>query len=166
MRGVPILEIEDLRTYFYARGKRAFIRAVDGVDLRINRGETIGLVGESGSGKSITALSIMGLIMAEPGVISGRIGFAADGIETNLLQDLEDYVHMKDKDGRVMEVRKDCEGWEKQVDRVMGTIRGKEISVIFQNPRSPHRQADKRGHTAQGPNQEPPRGKAAGPLLA
>ncbi|MHC4510958.1 MAG: ABC transporter ATP-binding protein [Planctomycetota bacterium] len=136
MRGVPILEIEDLRTYFYARGKRAFIRAVDGVDLRINRGETIGLVGESGSGKSITALSIMGLIMAEPGVISGRIGFAADGIETNLLQDLEDYVHMKDKDGRVMEVRKDCEGWEKQVDRVMGTIRGKEISVIFQNPRS------------------------------
>jgi oligopeptide/dipeptide ABC transporter ATP-binding protein len=136
MRGVPILEIEDLRTYFYARGKQAFIRAVDGVDLRINRGETIGLVGESGSGKSITALSIMGLITAEPGIISGRIGFTADGTEVNLLRDLEDYVHLKDKDGRVMEVRKDCAGWEKQVERLMEKVRGKEISVIFQNPRS------------------------------
>ena len=136
MRGVPILEIENLRTYFFAKGKQAFIRAVDGVDLRINRGETLGLVGESGSGKSITALSIMGLITAEPGVISGKIGFKTDGIKTNLLQDLEDYVQLKDKDGRVMEVRKDCAGWGEQVERVMGNIRGKEISVIFQNPRS------------------------------
>ncbi len=136
MTGVPILEIENLRTYFFAKGKQAFIRAVDSVDLRINRGETLGLVGESGSGKSITALSIMGLITAEPGVISGRIGFKTDGIKGNLLQDLEEYVDLKDKDGRVMEVRKDCAGWEKHVERLMGKVRGKEISVIFQNPRS------------------------------
>ncbi|NVL93553.1 MAG: ATP-binding cassette domain-containing protein, partial [Desulfobacterales bacterium] len=136
MKGVPILEIEDLRTYFYARSKQAFIRAVDGVNLRINRGETLGLVGESASGKSITALSIMGLIPGEPGVISGKIGFKTEGIEKNLLQDLEDYVQLNDKDGRIMEVRKDCAGWQKQVERAMGDIRGKEISVIFQNPRS------------------------------
>jgi ABC-type dipeptide/oligopeptide/nickel transport system ATPase component len=136
MRGVPILGIENLRTYFYAKSKQAFIRAVDGVNLRIKRGETLGLVGESGSGKSITALSIMGLITAEPGVISGKIAFKTDGIKTNLLQDLEDYVQLKGEDGRVMEVRKDCAGWEKQVERVMGYIRGREISVIFQNPRS------------------------------
>ncbi len=136
MTTAPILEIEDLRTYFFARSKQAFIRAVDGVDLVINRGETLGLVGESGSGKSITALSIMGLISAEPGVISGRMGFKTDGIDANLLQGIEDYVHLARKEGRVMEVRKDCVGWEKQVERLMGTIRGNQISVIFQNPRS------------------------------
>jgi len=136
MTNLPILEIEGLRTYFFAKSKQAFIRAVDGVDLRINRGETLGLVGESGSGKSITALSIMGLISAEPGVISGRIGFKTDGIAVNLLRGLEEYVCLARKEGRVMEVRKDCVGWEKQVELLMGTIRGKEISVIFQNPRS------------------------------
>ncbi len=109
---------------------------MDGVNLRINRGETLGLVGESGSGKSITALSIMGLITAEPGVISGKIDFNTDGIETNLLQDLDDYVQLNEKEGRVMEVRKDWVGWEKKVERLMGDIRGREISVIFQNPRS------------------------------
>lgn len=136
MSGVPILEIENLRTYFYAKSKQAFVRAVDGVNLQINQGETLGLVGESGSGKSITALSIMGLITAEPGVISGKIDFKTDDIETNLLRDLEDYVQLNRKDGRVMEVRKDCAGWQKHTERVMGNIRGKEISVIFQNPRS------------------------------
>jgi oligopeptide/dipeptide ABC transporter ATP-binding protein len=136
MTGVPILETENLRTYFYAKSKQAFIRAVDGVDVRINRGETLGLVGESGSGKSITALSIMGLITGEPGVISGKIDFKTEDIEANLLQDLEDYVQLKGKDGRIMEVRKDCAGWGEQVERLMGKIRGKEISVIFQNPRS------------------------------
>jgi len=136
VNAVSILEIENLRTYFYSKSKQAFIRAVDGVDLGINRGETLGLVGESGSGKSITALSVMGLIPAEPGVISGRIGFTADSIHTNLLQDLENYVDLKDTDGRVMEVRKDFSGWQEQVERLMRNIRGKEISMIFQNPRS------------------------------
>lgn len=136
MNAVAILEIENLRTYFYSKSKQAFIRAVDGVDLGINRGETLGLVGESGSGKSITALSVMGLIPAEPGVISGRIGFRADSVQTNLLQGLENYVDLKGTDGRVMEVRKDFPGWQEQVERLMRNIRGKEISMIFQNPRS------------------------------
>jgi oligopeptide/dipeptide ABC transporter ATP-binding protein len=136
MKSSPILDIENLRTYFYAKSKQAFIRAVDEVDLKINRGETLGLVGESGSGKSITALSIMGLITAEPGVISGTIEFETDSIRTNLLQCLEDYVQLKRKDARVMEVHKDFAGWEKHIERVMKRIRGKQISVIFQNPRS------------------------------
>jgi len=75
MTTAPTLKIEDLRTYFYSRGKQAFIRSVDGVSLEIAKGETLGVVGESGSGKSVTALSVMGLISAGPGVISGRIGF-------------------------------------------------------------------------------------------
>ena len=71
----PLLKIEDLRTYFYSQSKQAFIRSVDGVSLEIAKGETLGVVGESGSGKSITALSVMGLLSAGPGVISGKIGF-------------------------------------------------------------------------------------------
>ncbi|NVM24065.1 MAG: ATP-binding cassette domain-containing protein, partial [Desulfobacterales bacterium] len=55
----PVLTIEDLRTYFYSRRKQAFVRSVDGVSLRINKGETLGVVGESGSGKSVTALSVL-----------------------------------------------------------------------------------------------------------
>src|SRR3989442_7134991 len=53
----PLLAIENLRTYFYSRARRAFIRSVDGVSLHVAPGETLGIVGESGSGKSVTALS-------------------------------------------------------------------------------------------------------------
>ena len=87
--GAPLLEIENLRTYFYSPGKQAFVRAVDGVTLAIARGETLGVVGESGSGKSVTALSSMGLISAGPGVISGTIAFRGDEGERHLLQGLE-----------------------------------------------------------------------------
>jgi len=49
------------------------VRAVDGVDLRVERGRTLGIVGESGCGKSVTALSIMGLVPQPPGRIAGEI---------------------------------------------------------------------------------------------
>ena len=55
-----ILEIHDLRTYFHTID--GVVRAIDGVDLQIRSGETLGLVGESGSGKSVTAHSIMRLL--------------------------------------------------------------------------------------------------------
>jgi oligopeptide/dipeptide ABC transporter ATP-binding protein len=56
----PLLQIENLRTFFYGEGSVA--RAVDGVNLSIGPGETIGLVGESGCGKSVTALSVLRLV--------------------------------------------------------------------------------------------------------
>ncbi|WP_436923733.1 ABC transporter ATP-binding protein [Halosimplex amylolyticum] len=62
----PVLSIRNLQTVF--RTDRETIRAVDGIDLDIYEGETVGLVGESGSGKSVTARSIMGLV-EEPGEI-------------------------------------------------------------------------------------------------
>jgi oligopeptide/dipeptide ABC transporter ATP-binding protein len=135
MTTAPLLKIEDLRTYFYSRSKQAFIRSVDGVSLDVGKGETLGIVGESGSGKSITALSVMGLISGGPGVISGKIGFKSDRVQKNLLQDLDDYVHIARKDGKVMDVRKDLEGWQERSERTMAKIRGKEISMIFQNPK-------------------------------
>ena len=61
--GAPLLEIESLRTYFYSRSKRAFIRAVDGVTLALARGETLGVVGESGSGKS-TVARLLGMLLS------------------------------------------------------------------------------------------------------
>jgi oligopeptide/dipeptide ABC transporter ATP-binding protein len=131
----PLLKIEGLRTYFYSKSKQAFIRAVDGVSLEIGKGGTLGIVGESGSGKSITALSVMGLLSGGPGVISGKIGFKSDRLQKNLLQDLDDFVTLAEKDGRIMAVDKDVEGWQKLSDRRMSRIRGKEISMIFQNPK-------------------------------
>jgi oligopeptide/dipeptide ABC transporter ATP-binding protein len=136
MMTTPILKIEGLRTYFYSRSKQAFIRSVDGVDLEIAKGETLGVVGESGSGKSVSALSVMGLISAGPGVISGKIGFKSDRIEKNLLQDLNHFVKLTMKDGKIMAVSKDVKGWDRNTERMMKKLRGKEIAMIFQSPKS------------------------------
>ena len=57
---MPVLDIKDLKTYI--RLRRGVVHAVDGVSLRIEQGETVGLVGESGCGKSMTAMSVMKLL--------------------------------------------------------------------------------------------------------
>lgn len=68
-----ILEIKGLKTYFYTEA--GIVRAVDGVDLEVKRGEVLGLVGESGCGKSVTSLSIMRLV-GQPGrIVEGEIIF-------------------------------------------------------------------------------------------
>lgn len=131
----PVLAIEDLRTYFYSRSKQAFIRSVDGISLEIEKGEMLGIVGESGSGKSITAMSIMGLISAEPGVITGKIRFKTESVQKNLIPDTKDYVKINKSSGKIMEVYKDNSGWQKKIERGMKNIRGREISMIFQNPK-------------------------------
>jgi peptide/nickel transport system ATP-binding protein len=64
-----ILKIENLKTWFDT--ERGIARAVDGVDLSINKGETFVLLGESGCGKSITALSVMQLVPKPAGWIAG-----------------------------------------------------------------------------------------------
>ena len=99
---MPLLEVENLRTYFYTRA--GVIRAVNDVSFSLRQGETLGIVGESGSGKSVTCYSILGLIPKPPGkIVSGHAIF--DGVD--LLN---------------------CP--EKQLRR----IRGKRISMIFQDP--------------------------------
>ena len=136
MTTAPLLKIEDLRTYFYSQSKQAFIRSVDGVSLEIAAGETLGVVGESGSGKSITALSVMGLISAGPGVIGGEVVFHSKGIRHDLLKDLDRYVKVAKRSGMIMDVSKDVVGWEQRAERTMSAVRGKEIAMIFQNPKS------------------------------
>jgi oligopeptide/dipeptide ABC transporter ATP-binding protein len=79
----PLLDVKGLRTSFHTRD--GAVRAVDGIDFDVRRGEVMGLVGESGCGKSVTALSIMRLI-ARPGRIeAGEILF--DGQDLLKLRD-------------------------------------------------------------------------------
>ena len=61
----PILEIKNLKTYFFL--EKSTVRALDGINLTLNRKKTLGLVGESGCGKSIMAMSVMRLIQSPPG---------------------------------------------------------------------------------------------------
>jgi len=98
------LEINDLRINFNTR--EGVIRAVEGVNITLNRGEVVGLVGESGSGKSVTCNSILQLLRSPPAKIeSGSIKW-------------------KNKD-LLKEQKGDME-----------VIRGKEISMVFQDPMS------------------------------
>ena len=102
MSAPNLLEIVDLKTHFFT--DTGTVKAVDGVNLAIREGESVGLVGESGSGKSITALSILRLIPSPPGkIVSGQV----------LLRD-EDLLKLSDKE--------------------MRRIRGQKISMIFQEP--------------------------------
>ena len=63
----PLLNVRDLRTWFFTRA--GDVKAVDGVDLTVGRGEVLGLVGESGCGKSVTMLSVLRL-STSPGASS------------------------------------------------------------------------------------------------
>jgi oligopeptide/dipeptide ABC transporter ATP-binding protein len=74
-----MLDIQGLKTHFYTED--GVVKAVDGVDIYVKRGETLGVVGESGCGKSVTSLSIMRLISQPGKIVEGKIVF--DG--TNLL---------------------------------------------------------------------------------
>ncbi len=99
---MALLSVEGLRTYF--RTDLGLVRAVDGVDYAIDRGETLAVVGESGCGKSVTALSILRLVAEPPGLYAGgRILFEGE----DLLRASEDR---------------------------MREIRGNDIAMIFQEP--------------------------------
>jgi peptide/nickel transport system ATP-binding protein len=70
--GELLLDIQDLKTHFATDD--GMVHAVDGVDLTIHRGETVGVVGESGCGKTVTAMTILKLIAMPPGrIVGGRI---------------------------------------------------------------------------------------------
>ena len=98
----PLLEVRNLRTQFFTQD--GVVKAVDDVSFHIMPGETLGVVGESGCGKSITAMSIMRLILSPPGkIVSGEILFEG-----------EDILKMSDEEVR--------------------SIRGNKIAMIFQDP--------------------------------
>jgi peptide/nickel transport system ATP-binding protein len=99
-----LLEVNDLRVYF--RTEEGLLKAVDGVSFQVHRGETLGLVGESGCGKSVTAFSILQLLISPPAEYAGgKINFQGQ----NLLA---------------------------FSDKQMRRVRGRLISIVFQEPAS------------------------------
>ena len=110
-----VLEIENLQTCFFTDSGVA--RSVNGVTFDVPKDSIIGLVGESGCGKSVTSLSIMQLVQAPQGqVIGGEIRFNSGELGKNEQgQDL-------------------CYDITKMPTLDMCRIRGKDISMIFQEP--------------------------------
>jgi peptide/nickel transport system ATP-binding protein len=97
-----LLEVKGLKTHFHMHGYT--VRAVDGVDFSLSKGETLGIVGESGCGKSQTSMSIMRLVPDPPGKIEAG----------QVLLNGEDILQVS--------------------DQRMRSIRGNRISMIFQEP--------------------------------
>ncbi|HHV64651.1 MAG TPA: ABC transporter ATP-binding protein [Peptococcaceae bacterium] len=82
----PVLKIKDLKVGFPT--DTGCLQAVDGIDIAIDEGETLGLVGESGCGKSVTSLAIMGLL-PEKTKVSGEIYFQGENLLTKSEKEME-----------------------------------------------------------------------------
>lgn len=77
-----LLEVRGLKTHFNTRD--GVVKAVDGVDFYVDRGEVLGIVGESGCGKSVTSLSVMSLVSHPGEIVAGEILF--DGLDIAKMQ--------------------------------------------------------------------------------
>jgi peptide/nickel transport system ATP-binding protein len=73
---MSVLVVAGLRTHFFTRA--GVVKAVDGVDFTLERGEVMGLVGESGSGKSVTGFSILGLVDPPGRIVGGSIRYQGE----------------------------------------------------------------------------------------
>ena len=102
-----LLRIQDLHVSF--KTDDGLVRAVDGVSLTLNAGETVAIVGESGSGKTVTSLSVMGLHKKGSAQISGSISLNDGGT-------FKDVVSLSDD--------------------AIRDIRGRAVAMIFQDPMS------------------------------
>ncbi len=107
----PLLEISGLKTHFFL--DEGIVKAVDGADLEIQRGSTVGIVGESGCGKSVTAYSILQLVEHPGRIVAGKILWQRPESTGGEIVDLASL---------------------KPGSRHMRSIRGGEIAMIFQEP--------------------------------
>ncbi|MDE0142518.1 MAG: ABC transporter ATP-binding protein [Caldilineaceae bacterium] len=110
-----LLEVKGLKTHFFLA--QGIVRALEGVDFTVRRGQTVGLVGESGCGKSITARSIMAIVPSPGRVVEGEVLFHLQNQENGSVTD------------QVIDMTKiDAMGTQAR------SIRGGEISMVFQEP--------------------------------
>lgn len=109
----PLLEIKNLKTHFFL--DEGTVKAVDGVDLTIPHGMTVGVVGESGCGKSVTAYSILQLIEHPGKIVEGQMLWHRAKSDGEEIVDLAQFKHNS---------------------RELRAVRGGEIAMIFQEPLS------------------------------
>src|ERR687886_329789 len=105
-----VLDVRNLQVEFHTDEKR--VLAVDGIDFKLKRGQTLGIVGESGSGKSVTSLAVMGLVPSPGKITAGEIYFRSSDDEA----DSVDLLALSNERKRL--------------------YRGGKISMIFQEPMS------------------------------
>jgi peptide/nickel transport system ATP-binding protein len=116
MQADALLDVKNLKTYFYL--DEGTVRAIDGVDFSILRGQTLGVVGESGCGKSVTARSILRIVPKPGRIVAGEITFyrVAEAGPSSALFDL---VKLSDLD---------------PMSDMIRSIRGREIALVPQEP--------------------------------
>jgi peptide/nickel transport system ATP-binding protein len=107
-----LVEVKDLKIHFFT--DEGIVRAVDGVDLNIERGKTLCLVGESGCGKSVACRSFLQIVHSPGRIVSGQIMY-----HQKLNNDQTDLIDIAKLHPKKKQIR---------------DIRGKEISMIFQEP--------------------------------
>ncbi|MBQ9728063.1 MAG: ABC transporter ATP-binding protein [Clostridia bacterium] len=149
-----IIEFENLHTYFYT--DTGTVKAVNGVTFSIPAGSTVGVVGESGCGKSVTSLSLMQLVQGPSGqIVDGSIRFRTNAFRRDQkgekipVYETEEVdgktVFKKDKKGKPIHKKNELGGNLYEMDEkvydiakmpteAMRSIRGREISMIFQEP--------------------------------
>ena len=108
----PILEVDNLKVHFFL--DEGVARAVDGVSFSVKPGKTLGIVGESGSGKSVIGQSILRIVPSPGRIVNGSIWLHTENREDG--SDRLDLVTLKPKGAEAR------------------SIRGKDISMIFQEP--------------------------------
>ena len=103
MTAQPLLDVNDLTVEFATR--RGIVKAVQHVNIKVAKGETLGIVGESGSGKSVTSYAVMRILDRAGSIVEGSVMFSGVDVKTASEDQMRD-------------------------------LRGREISMIFQNPRA------------------------------
>ncbi len=114
----PLIEVKDLRVEFDVRA--GIVKAVDGLNLTIQRGKTLGVIGESGCGKSMTARAILNMIPKPGKITQGKIVYHRQ-VKNNGDSQLEDTLELTQLDPN---------------GKIIREIRGGEIGMIFQEPMS------------------------------
>ena len=111
---MAFIEFKNLHTWFYTDA--GIVKAVNGVDFEIRKGETVCVVGESGCGKSVTSLSLMHLVQSPPGKI----------VDGEILMDGRDLLKLSKSE--------------------MEHVNGKDVAMIFQEPMTSLNPVLKVGH--------------------
>jgi oligopeptide/dipeptide ABC transporter ATP-binding protein len=115
----PLLEVKNLHTHFFL--DQGVVKAVDGVDFTVMRGQTVGIVGESGCGKSVMARSLLRIVPPPGRIVEGQLLFhqsdgKSNGLPSSQSKETIDLAKLDPKGDKIR------------------SIRGGEISMIFQEP--------------------------------